>query len=66
MRQSRTRARPLLQADTSIKAVSERFGHRKSSITLYTYAHVLPDFQHLAAESFESAQSWLGLEVSRT
>ena len=57
MRQSRTRARPLLQADTSIKAVSERFGHRKTSITLDTYAHVLPDMQDRAIDAIDAALS---------
>ena len=38
-----------------LKVVSERLGHAKTSITLDTYAHVLPGFQHLAVESIGAA-----------
>ncbi len=37
-----THATLLLQADTLIMAVSERLGKARTSITLDTYAHVLP------------------------
>jgi len=35
----------LLRAGTPIRAVSERLRHAKTSVTLVTYAHVLPDMQ---------------------
>ncbi|MCD6028667.1 MAG: hypothetical protein K0S78_841 [Thermomicrobiales bacterium] len=34
---------------------SERLGHAKTSITLDTYAHVLPDMQDRAVEAIDSA-----------
>ena len=51
----RTHATLLLQAGTPIKAVSERLGQPKTSITLDTYAHLLPGFQHLAVKSIGEA-----------
>jgi integrase len=41
----------LLAAGTPLRVVSERLGHAKTSITLDTYAHVLPDMQDAAAET---------------
>ena len=38
-------------AGQPIKAVAERLGHAKTSITLDTYAHVLPDMQDGAVEA---------------
>lgn len=46
-----THATLLLAAGTPIKAVSERLGHAKTSITLDTYAHVLPDMQDQAIDA---------------
>ena len=46
-----THATFLLLDGVPLKVVSERLGHAKTSITLDTYAHVLPGFQHLAVES---------------
>jgi integrase len=51
----RTHAMRLLRAGTPIKAVSERLGHAKTSITLNTYAHVLPDMQERAVEAIDAA-----------
>jgi hypothetical protein len=34
--------------------VSERLGHAKTSITLDTYAHVLPDMQDCAVEVIDA------------
>jgi integrase len=45
----------LLQANTPIKSVSERLGHAKTSITLDTYAHVLPEMQDHAVEVINAA-----------
>lgn len=39
----------------SIKAVSERLGHAKTTTTLNTYAHVLPNMQESLAEQLETA-----------
>ena len=50
-----THATLLLSAGTPIKAVSERLGHAKTSITLDTYAHVLPDMQDRAVEAIDAA-----------
>jgi integrase len=50
-----THATLLLQAGTPIKAVSERLGHAKTSITLDTYAHILPDMQDRAVEAIDPA-----------
>jgi integrase len=44
-----THATFLLLDGVPLKVVSERLGHPNTSITLDTYAHVLPGFQHLAA-----------------
>jgi integrase len=52
-----THATPLLSAGTPIKAVSERLGHAKTSITLDTYAHVLPDMQDRGVEAIDAALS---------
>jgi integrase len=38
---------------TPIGAVSERLGHAKTSITLNTYAHILPDMQDRAVDAIE-------------
>jgi integrase len=46
-----THATFLLLDGVPLKVVSERLGHAKTSITLDTYAHILPGFQHLAVES---------------
>jgi integrase len=50
-----THATLLLQARTPIKAVSERLGHAKTSITLDTYAHVLPDMQVHSVDAIDAA-----------
>ena len=50
-----THATLLLRAGTPIKAVSERLGHAKTSITLGTYAHVLPDMQDHAVDAIDAA-----------
>ena len=50
-----THATLLLAAGTPIKVVSERLGHAKTSITLDTYAHVLPDMQDRAVEAIDAA-----------
>jgi integrase len=50
-----THATLLLQAGTPIKAVSERLGHAKTSITLDTYAHVLPEMQDHAVDAIDAA-----------
>jgi integrase len=48
----------LLVADgTPIKAVSERLGHSKTSITLDTYAHALPAMQEYAVAAIDRALS---------
>jgi integrase len=39
----------LLQAGVPVKVVSERLGHTKVSMTLDTYAHLLPEMQRDAA-----------------
>jgi integrase len=50
-----THATLLLSAGTPIKAVSERLGHAKTSITLDTYAHISPDMQDRAVEAIDAA-----------
>jgi integrase len=50
-----THATLLLAAGTPIKAVSERLGHTKTSVTLDIYAHVLPDMQDRAVEAIDAA-----------
>jgi integrase len=50
-----THATLLLQAGMPIKAVSERLGHSKTSVTLDTYAHVLPDMQDRAIDAIDAA-----------
>ncbi|MDP9363622.1 MAG: site-specific integrase, partial [Chloroflexota bacterium] len=49
-----THATWLLAAGQPVKVVSERLGHARVSITLDTYAHVLPDMQERAVEAFGS------------
>ena len=41
-----------LQATKDVVVVSKRLGHSKVSITLATYAHVLPGWQKETAEAF--------------
>jgi integrase len=50
-----THATFLLIGGVPLKVVSERLGHAKTSITLDTYAHVLPGFHHLAVKSIGAA-----------
>lgn len=50
-----THATLLLAAGTPIRAVSERLGHSKTSVTLDTYAHVLPDMQDHAVNAINAA-----------
>src|SRR5215211_589565 len=45
----------LLAAGQPLKVVSERLGHAKTSITLDTYAHVLPDMQDRAVDAIDAA-----------
>jgi integrase len=45
-----------LQAGANVRAVSERVGHAGVSITLGTYAHVLPA-QHAEVAAKEAARS---------
>ena len=45
-----TSASLLLQAGINLKVISDRLGHQDSSITLRTYAHVLPTMQAAEAE----------------
>lgn len=52
-----THATWLLAAGQPVKVVSERLGHARVSITLDTYAHVLPDMQERAVEAFGSVLS---------
>ncbi|MDP9364704.1 MAG: site-specific integrase [Chloroflexota bacterium] len=52
-----THATWLLAAGQPVKVVSERLGHARVSITLDTYAHVLPDMQEAAAEAIGSLLS---------
>ena len=46
-----TRATFLLLEGVPVTLVSKRLGHAKVSITLDTYSHILPGFEHRAAES---------------
>lgn len=43
----------LAQPGVNVKAMAERLGHANVSITLNTYAHVLPDMQRAAAKALE-------------
>ena len=52
-----THATQLLRAGVNAKVVSERLGHANVSITLNTYAHVLPDMQQSAVDALD----WLNL-----
>jgi integrase len=45
----------LLSEGINVKVVSEMLGHASITITLNTYAHVLPDMQDSAAEAMEAA-----------
>jgi integrase len=45
----------LLTEGVNVKVVSEMLGHASITITLNTYAHVLPDMQDSAAEAMEAA-----------
>ncbi|MDX6307176.1 MAG: hypothetical protein QOI06_222 [Nocardioidaceae bacterium] len=47
-----THASLLLRAGTPVKVVSERLGHANPTITLGTYAHVMPGMQREAADRF--------------
>lgn len=47
-----THASLLLRAGTPVKVVSERLGHANPTITLGTYAHVMPGMQREAAALF--------------
>ena len=49
-----THATLLLQSGQPVKVVSERLGHAKVSITLDTYAAVLPDMQDRAVEALDA------------
>lgn len=46
-----SKAAHLLATGQHIKVVSERLGHAKTSITLDTYAHVLPNMQDGAVDA---------------
>lgn len=46
-------ATQLLRAGVNVKVVSERLGHGDVSVTLETYAHVLPDMQQSAVTAME-------------
>lgn len=45
----------LLSRGVNVKVVSEMLGHASITITLNTYAHVLPDMQDTAADAMEAA-----------
>src|SRR5215203_727807 len=47
----------LLSEGVNVKVVSELLGHASITITLNTYAHVLPDMQDSAADAMEAALS---------
>jgi integrase len=47
----------LLSEGVNVKVVSELLGHASVTITLNTYAHVLPDMQDSAADAMEAALS---------
>jgi integrase len=46
-------ATQLLRAGVNVKVVSERLGHGDVSVTLNTYAHVMPDMQQAAVTAME-------------
>ncbi len=50
-----THATLLLKEGVNVKVVSERLGHANISITLDTYAHVLPSMQQQAADGIDAA-----------
>lgn len=50
-----TSATLMLKSGVPVKVVSERLGHAQASITLDTYAHVLPDMQEAAVEAIDAA-----------
>jgi integrase len=50
-----TNATTLLQAGENLKVVSERLGHASIQITADVYAHVLPEMDEGAADSFTAA-----------
>ena len=52
-----TCATRLLSEGVNVKVVSELLGHASITITLNTYAHVLPDMQDSAADAMEAALS---------
>ena len=55
---SRFAAQPagqMLKQGAPIKVVSERLGHSTRTITLTTYAHVLPGMQEEATKNFDRA-----------
>lgn len=45
----------LVAAGVSVRAVADRLGHSRTSVTLDTYAHVLPSMQDQAAEAIDKA-----------
>ncbi len=47
-----THASLLLQAGVNVKVVAERLGHSSPTVTMNTYAHVLPTMQKAAVEQF--------------
>ena len=49
-----THATVLLRAGVPVKVVSERLGHASPTITLTTYAHVMPGDQKAAADMLAS------------
>ena len=50
-----THATQLLRAGVPVDAVAKRLGHKSPTITLATYAHVLPDADAAAVASLESS-----------
>ena len=56
-----THASWLLANGISVREVSQRLGHSKPTMTLETYAHVLPGSDRAAAEAFERAAGRTGL-----
>jgi len=50
-----THATLLLLDGVPVTLVSKRLGHAKVSITLDTYSHILPGFEHRALESIGAA-----------
>ena len=50
-----THATLLLLDGVPLTLVSKRLGHAKVSITLDTYSHILPGFEHRAVESIGAA-----------